>query len=116
MKEKNTNLFPLLLLLLSFVSLSLVNSSSDAKIPPAISSHGTLTQAEVSYLRRRQLLYYKDEFGDRGENVTIPPGFVFENPRPPPPPLFSPPPPPNHYYTANSPKISQSGSENLSER
>ncbi|KAJ4873627.1 Leucine-rich repeat extensin-like protein 4 [Raphanus sativus] len=27
------------------------------------------------------LLYYRDEFGDRGENVTVDPSLVFENPR-----------------------------------
>ncbi|CAL5415318.1 unnamed protein product [Camellia sinensis] len=30
---------------------------------------------------QRQLLYYRDEFGDRGENVTIDSSLVFENPR-----------------------------------
>ncbi|CAL5322081.1 unnamed protein product [Camellia sinensis] len=29
----------------------------------------------------RQLLYYKDEFGDRGEFVTVSPSLVFPNPR-----------------------------------
>ncbi|CAI0389899.1 unnamed protein product [Linum tenue] len=82
MKKRNTNFFFLLLV----ITLSLLPSLSlsdevASEIPPAISSRGTLTHAEVSYLRRRQLLYYKDAAGDRGENITIPPGFVFENSR-----------------------------------
>ncbi|CBI28097.3 unnamed protein product, partial [Vitis vinifera] len=47
----------------------------------SISSHGHLTDAEVMYIKRRQLLYYRDEFGDRGEDVTVDPSLVFENPR-----------------------------------
>ncbi|KAI3809531.1 hypothetical protein L1987_25508 [Smallanthus sonchifolius] len=33
------------------------------------------------YIRQRQLLYYLDENDDRGENVTVDPSLVFENPR-----------------------------------
>ncbi|MQL87468.1 hypothetical protein Taro_020011 [Colocasia esculenta] len=44
------------------------------------SSHG-LTDAEAGYIRQRQLLYYRDEFGDRGENVTVDPSLSFPNPR-----------------------------------
>ncbi|KAI3711634.1 hypothetical protein L1987_70173 [Smallanthus sonchifolius] len=33
------------------------------------------------YIRQRQLLYYLDDNGDRGENVTVDPSLVFENPR-----------------------------------
>jgi len=35
----------------------------------------------VSFIKQRQLLYYKDYFGDRGEKVTLDPSFVFENDR-----------------------------------
>ncbi|KAI3781850.1 hypothetical protein L2E82_11877 [Cichorium intybus] len=44
-------------------------------------SSGRLTDSEAIYIRQRQLLYYRDEFGDRGENVTVDPSLVFENPR-----------------------------------
>ncbi|KAJ1393504.1 Leucine-rich repeat-containing N-terminal, plant-type [Sesbania bispinosa] len=44
-------------------------------------SNGALTNAEATYIRQRQLLYYRDEFGDRGENVTVDPSLVFENDR-----------------------------------
>ncbi|MBA0594004.1 hypothetical protein Gorai_010927, partial [Gossypium raimondii] len=47
----------------------------------SITSHGGLTDKEVSYIKQRQLLYYRDEFGDRGEKVTVDPSLVFENPR-----------------------------------
>ncbi|KAH7511889.1 hypothetical protein FEM48_Zijuj12G0030900 [Ziziphus jujuba var. spinosa] len=43
--------------------------------------HGSLTDVEASYIKQRQLLYYRDEFGDRGENVTVDPSLVFENDR-----------------------------------
>ena len=33
------------------------------------------------FIKQRQLLYYKDYFGDRGEKVTLDPSFVFENDR-----------------------------------
>ncbi|CAL5321588.1 unnamed protein product [Camellia sinensis] len=33
------------------------------------------------YIKQRQLLYYRDEFGDRGEFVTVNPSLVFPNPR-----------------------------------
>jgi hypothetical protein len=32
------------------------------------------------YIKQRQLLYYRDEFGNRGEKVTVDPSLVFENP------------------------------------
>ncbi|GAB4828365.1 Leucine-rich repeat extensin-like protein 4 [Ancistrocladus abbreviatus] len=38
-----------------------------------------LTDVEANYIRSRQLLYYRDEFGDRGELVTVDPSLVFEN-------------------------------------
>ncbi|CAA6666274.1 unnamed protein product [Spirodela intermedia] len=44
------------------------------------SSHG-LTDAEAGFIRQRQLLYYRDEFGDRGEKVTVDPALFFPNPR-----------------------------------
>ncbi|KAK9098862.1 hypothetical protein Syun_025907 [Stephania yunnanensis] len=44
-------------------------------------SNGALTYAQVKYIRHRQLLYYRDEFGDRGENIKVDPSLVFENPR-----------------------------------
>ncbi|RRT55288.1 hypothetical protein B296_00010432, partial [Ensete ventricosum] len=46
----------------------------------AFSSHG-LTDAEAGLIRRRQLLYYLDEYGDRGERVSVDPSFHFSNPR-----------------------------------
>ncbi|KAH1067693.1 hypothetical protein J1N35_032680 [Gossypium stocksii] len=47
----------------------------------SITSHGGLTDKEVSYIKQRQLFYYRDKFGDRGEKVTVDPSLVFENPR-----------------------------------
>ncbi|XP_076942585.1 leucine-rich repeat extensin-like protein 7, partial [Bidens hawaiensis] len=46
-----------------------------------IFSTGSLTDSEAAYIPQRRLLYYQDEFGDRGENVTVDPSLVFENPR-----------------------------------
>ncbi|KAG0486800.1 hypothetical protein HPP92_008895 [Vanilla planifolia] len=46
-----------------------------------LSSDVGLSEAEVGLIRRRQLLYYRDGFGDRGENVTVPDSFTFPNPR-----------------------------------
>ncbi|KAL2494275.1 putative leucine-rich repeat extensin-like protein 4 [Forsythia ovata] len=46
-----------------------------------ISNNRPLTDAEAHYIKQRQLLYYRDEFGDRGEKVTVDPSLVFENPR-----------------------------------
>ncbi|MCD7457513.1 Leucine-rich repeat extensin-like protein 4 [Datura stramonium] len=46
-----------------------------------VSEYGPLTDSEAQYIKRRQLLYYRDEFGDRGENVKIDPSMVFENDR-----------------------------------
>ncbi|KAM1132187.1 hypothetical protein FF1_046604 [Malus domestica] len=46
-----------------------------------IVSHGPLSDEEALYIKHRQLLYYHDEFGDRGEHVTIDPSLVFENDR-----------------------------------
>ncbi|KAJ1687941.1 hypothetical protein LUZ63_019331 [Rhynchospora breviuscula] len=44
----------------------------------AFVSHG-LTNAEAGYIRRRQLLYYLDENGDRGEYVKVDPSYQFAN-------------------------------------
>ncbi|KAJ4951710.1 hypothetical protein NE237_028542 [Protea cynaroides] len=57
-------------------------ASSSAKEDETVfvSDNGGLTDVEAMYIRQRQLLYYKDEFGDRGENVTVDPLLVFENP------------------------------------
>ncbi|KAG9459316.1 hypothetical protein H6P81_003824 [Aristolochia fimbriata] len=44
-------------------------------------SDADLTDAEAHAIRQRQLLYYRDEYGDRGENVTLDPSLRFENPR-----------------------------------
>ncbi|THG02044.1 hypothetical protein TEA_019576 [Camellia sinensis var. sinensis] len=43
--------------------------------------NGVLTDAGALYIKQRQLLYYRDEFGDRGEFVTVNPSLVFPNPR-----------------------------------
>ncbi|CAL5394307.1 unnamed protein product [Camellia sinensis] len=43
--------------------------------------NGVLTDAGALYIKQRQLLYYRDEFGDRGEFVTVKPSLVFPNPR-----------------------------------
>ncbi|PKI50794.1 hypothetical protein CRG98_028789, partial [Punica granatum] len=56
-------------------------AATAAKSFHSITPHGGLTDAEAHYIRHRQLLYYRDEFGDRGENVTVDPSLVFENPR-----------------------------------
>jgi hypothetical protein len=45
-----------------------------------INPHGGLTDAEALYIKQRQLLYYRDEFGNQGEKVTVDPSLVFENP------------------------------------
>ncbi|KAA0061563.1 leucine-rich repeat extensin-like protein 4 [Cucumis melo var. makuwa] len=60
--------------------------SSSSSVPEEFlqaSSHGGrgLTDAEAHYIRQRQLLYYRDEFGDRGEEVVVDPKLVFENDR-----------------------------------
>ncbi|RWV84605.1 hypothetical protein GW17_00053672, partial [Ensete ventricosum] len=47
---------------------------------PSSLCHG-LTDAEAGFIRRRQLLYYVDEYGDRGERVSVDPSFRFPNPR-----------------------------------
>ncbi|VFQ98483.1 unnamed protein product [Cuscuta campestris] len=47
----------------------------------SVSANGRLSDSEVQYIRRRQLLYYLDEFQDRGEKVTVDPSLVFENDR-----------------------------------
>ncbi|KAM2127078.1 hypothetical protein ACFX1R_007023 [Malus domestica] len=44
-------------------------------------SHGALSDEKALYIKNRQLLYYRDEFGDRGELVTVDPSLVFENDR-----------------------------------
>ncbi|KAM1254008.1 hypothetical protein ACFX2J_041817 [Malus domestica] len=44
-----------------------------------IVSHGALSDEEALYIKNRQLLYYRDEFGDRGELVTVDPSLVFKN-------------------------------------
>ncbi|KAM2195862.1 hypothetical protein ACFX1R_029815 [Malus domestica] len=46
-----------------------------------IVSHGALSDEEALYIKNRQLLYYRNEFGDRGELVTVDPSLVFENDR-----------------------------------
>ncbi|GKE38417.1 leucine-rich repeat extensin-like protein 4, partial [Tanacetum coccineum] len=38
-------------------------------------------QVVATNVQARHLLYYLDEFGDRGENVTVDPSLVFQNPR-----------------------------------
>ncbi|KAM1029515.1 hypothetical protein ACFX2A_043018 [Malus domestica] len=46
-----------------------------------IVSHGALSDEKALYIKNRQLLYYRDEFGDRGELVTVDPWLVFKNDR-----------------------------------
>ncbi|KAM1471565.1 hypothetical protein ACFX14_042037 [Malus domestica] len=46
-----------------------------------IVSHGALSDEKALYIKNRQLLYYRDEFGDRGELVTVDPSLVFKNDR-----------------------------------
>ncbi|KAJ4949819.1 hypothetical protein NE237_033320 [Protea cynaroides] len=60
----------------------LLFASSSAKEDEAIFvfDNGGLTDVEAMYNKQRQLLYYRDELGDRGENVTVDPLLVFENP------------------------------------
>ncbi|KAH0449150.1 hypothetical protein IEQ34_022950 [Dendrobium chrysotoxum] len=38
-----------------------------------------LTSPEAVSIRQRQLLYYRDEFGDRGEKITVDPSLTFPN-------------------------------------
>ncbi|PIA65171.1 hypothetical protein AQUCO_00100571v1 [Aquilegia coerulea] len=47
----------------------------------SVAQNGHLTDAQVSYIKQRQLLYYRDEYGDRGEKVSVEPSLVFQNPR-----------------------------------
>ncbi|PRQ46610.1 putative leucine-rich repeat-containing, plant-type, leucine-rich repeat domain, L [Rosa chinensis] len=76
MKKKTTLFdFSLLLLTAAFFFASTLSSSSH------IISHGSLTDAEALYIKQRQLLYYRDESGDRGEIVKVDPSLVFENKR-----------------------------------
>ncbi|KAG1330079.1 putative Leucine-rich repeat extensin-like protein 4 [Cocos nucifera] len=64
---RSQHLHLLILFLLSFAGLAF-----------GFSSHG-LTDAEAGFIRQRQLLYYRDEFGDRGESVTVDPSLNFPN-------------------------------------
>ncbi|KAI6681816.1 hypothetical protein NL676_035697 [Syzygium grande] len=76
MKKTTTHLFLLLLLCAAAAAAA---SSSSERLP--VSPHGGLTDAEATYIKQRQLLYYRDEFGDRGEHVAVDPSLAFENPR-----------------------------------
>lgn len=78
--KKTTNSHLHLSLLIALF-LGTVVCLSDAKQAPTISSYGGLSDADAMYIKKRQLLYYKDEFGDRGERVTVDPSLVFPNPR-----------------------------------
>ncbi|KAJ1418604.1 Leucine-rich repeat [Sesbania bispinosa] len=71
-KKACSNLLFLIALFIATLSLSV----SSFKV-----SDGGLTDAEAMYIKQRQLLYYRDEFGDRGEEVTVDPSLVFENNR-----------------------------------
>ena len=75
-KETLFHLNPVLFLLSLLVLLPFFGVVHSARI-----SHGPLTDAEAHYIRQRQLLSYRDEFGDRGELVTVDPTLTFENPR-----------------------------------
>ncbi|KAK1282553.1 Leucine-rich repeat extensin-like protein 4 [Acorus calamus] len=70
-----------LLFLFCLLRLSITAASGDASGDSVSVSAGRLSDEEATYIRRRQLLYYRDGFGDRGENVTVDPSLVFENPR-----------------------------------
>ncbi|XP_012854474.1 PREDICTED: leucine-rich repeat extensin-like protein 4 [Erythranthe guttata] len=77
----SSSCFLVLLSLLAFALLSF-SSSADAFSHVQIGGNGgRLSDAEVLFIKRRQLLYYLDENGDRGESVTVDPSLVFENPR-----------------------------------
>ncbi|XP_061366473.1 leucine-rich repeat extensin-like protein 3 isoform X3 [Gastrolobium bilobum] len=67
----NLSLIPLFLFFIGTLSLC----ASSQKLNNG--DGGALT----TYIKQRQLLYYKDEFGDRGEKVTVDPTLVFENDR-----------------------------------
>ena len=46
-----------------------------------VESRRRLSDDEARIITHRQLLYYKDENGDRGERVTVDPRLRFPNPR-----------------------------------
>ncbi|MCD9640782.1 Leucine-rich repeat extensin-like protein 4 [Datura stramonium] len=82
MKEKTQTPICSLYFLLFFVICllcSVFTEHTNAEF--TVSEYGPLTDSEAQYIKRRQLLYYRDEFGDRGENVKIDPSMVFENDR-----------------------------------
>ncbi|OAY77645.1 Leucine-rich repeat extensin-like protein 4 [Ananas comosus] len=74
MKKKSSP--PLLVL----VVLAALSFSAAAAAAEGFASHG-LSAAEAAQIRRRQLLYYLDEHGDRGERVIVDPSYSFPNPR-----------------------------------
>ncbi|KDP39733.1 hypothetical protein JCGZ_02755 [Jatropha curcas] len=45
--------------------------SSADQVPSSFFFNGRLTNVKAMYIKKRQLLYYSDEYGDKGENVTI---------------------------------------------
>eukprot|EP01018_Ginkgo_biloba_P022082 Gb_26318 [translate_table: standard] len=70
-----------LVVVLGFLVLGAQSSSFVEDIPVFAQSSRRLSNAEVKYITHRQLLYYKDEFGDRGEKVDVDPRLNFSNPR-----------------------------------
>ncbi|VVA26262.1 PREDICTED: leucine-rich repeat extensin, partial [Prunus dulcis] len=64
-----------LCLLITFIlassSLSVVCGAQEHHHHNGIISHGALSDTEALYIKQRQLLYYGDEFGDRGDLVTV---------------------------------------------
>lgn len=47
----------------------------------SISNNGGFIEADAAFIKQRQLLYYRNQYGERGEFVRIPPSFKFENSR-----------------------------------
>ncbi|CAE6188708.1 unnamed protein product [Arabidopsis arenosa] len=73
MMKKTSQIFVLLFTFFFFFT-SLTHSLS-------LTFNGDLSDNKVRLITQRQLLYFRDEFGDRGENVVVDPSLVFENPR-----------------------------------
>ncbi|XP_028096550.1 leucine-rich repeat extensin-like protein 4 [Camellia sinensis] len=69
------------ILSLHFFLFSLLFFMSSATSHYDFAINGVLIDSEALYIKQRQLLYYRDEFGDRGEFVTVNPSLVFPNPR-----------------------------------
>lgn len=62
-----------------FAILTLITPVTAEKL--SISNNGVFLEAEAAFIKQRQLLYYRNRYGDRGEFVRIPPSLKFENSR-----------------------------------